>query len=232
MLIGLGFIMPSAIAALWNDALGGFLYGAVISKIFLWHMTWCINSLAHWIGEQEYSIELTARGNLPLALITFGEGYHNFHHQFPSDYRNGIRWYHWDPTKWLIRLAQALSLAHYLKISDEGDIMKSMIVAAEDKVRLLRREINWEGCPSEWPAAHPLLTKIQVEEGVASGKYWIIIDGLVYDLTSYRWTHPGGEKVLKAYAGRDATDAFRGGLNNHTQAARIKSESFIVGRLV
>ena len=43
-----------------------------------------------------------ARDNAVLALVTFGEGYHNFHHIFAHDYRNGVRWWQWDPTKWLI----------------------------------------------------------------------------------------------------------------------------------
>ena len=74
-----------------------------------------INSLAHYIGEQYYTTEVSARGNFILALFTngiviclsqliSGEGNHNFHHSFPSDFRNGYRKTDWDPTKWIIFL--------------------------------------------------------------------------------------------------------------------------------
>ena len=66
------------------------------------HFTFFINSLAHMWGSRPYTEENTARDNAVLALVTFGEGYHNFHHIFAHDYRNGVRWWQWDPTKWLI----------------------------------------------------------------------------------------------------------------------------------
>ena len=50
------------------------------------------------------------------AFVTIGEGYHNFHHQFPMDYRNAIKWYQYDPTKWFIWTMQKLGLASQLKV--------------------------------------------------------------------------------------------------------------------
>jgi stearoyl-CoA desaturase (delta-9 desaturase) len=50
-----------------------------------------------------------------IALFTYGEGYHNFHHTFQWDYRNGIFWYQYDPTKWLIKALSWCSLATDLK---------------------------------------------------------------------------------------------------------------------
>jgi stearoyl-CoA desaturase (delta-9 desaturase) len=50
-----------------------------------------------------------------MALFSYGEGYHNYHHYFPSDYRNGIRWYHFDPTKWLIKSLALIGLVRDLK---------------------------------------------------------------------------------------------------------------------
>ncbi|HWC64736.1 MAG TPA: acyl-CoA desaturase, partial [Thermoanaerobaculia bacterium] len=55
------------------------------------------------------------RDNWMLALVTFGEGYHSFHHRFPADFRNGVRWYHWDPAKWMIRGLKAVGLASDLR---------------------------------------------------------------------------------------------------------------------
>jgi stearoyl-CoA desaturase (delta-9 desaturase) len=52
--------------------------------------------------------------------VTIGEGYHNFHHQFPMDYRNAIRWYQYDPTKWFIWVMQSVGLASHLKVRTLG----------------------------------------------------------------------------------------------------------------
>ena len=56
-----------------------------------------------------------------------GEGYHNFHHKFQFDYRNGIRWYHWDPTKWTIQLAALTGLAKKLKTVQFSEILKARL---------------------------------------------------------------------------------------------------------
>ncbi|CAG8520038.1 12762_t:CDS:2, partial [Racocetra fulgida] len=65
-----GIILPTCIAATWGDALGGFLYAGLVCRILVWHATFCINSFAHWAGDQLYSNEISARGNLLLAIMT------------------------------------------------------------------------------------------------------------------------------------------------------------------
>lgn len=74
----LGFILPSAVAWWWwDEALGGLLYAGHVAKLCTWHATFCINSFAHWLGSQDYSLQFTARGNLLLAILTNGEGKQN-----------------------------------------------------------------------------------------------------------------------------------------------------------
>jgi stearoyl-CoA desaturase (delta-9 desaturase) len=92
-----------------------FLLAGLLRLVVNHHFTWFINSLAHMWGSQPYTDENTARDNPFLALLTYGEGYHNFHHIFQNDYRNGIKWWHWDPTKWLIAMLSGLRLASGLK---------------------------------------------------------------------------------------------------------------------
>ena len=70
--------------------------------------------MCHTLGKRHYSKQLSARDNWFSALLTFGEGYHNYHHQFPRDYRNGVRLYQFDPSKWLISLLAKLKLASHL----------------------------------------------------------------------------------------------------------------------
>ncbi|MBC7984347.1 MAG: fatty acid desaturase [Candidatus Obscuribacterales bacterium] len=85
-----------------GDVWGVFWLAGMARLVLSHHVTWFINSLAHAWGSRPYTDKNTARDNGILALITYGEGYHNFHHLYASDYRNGVRWWHYDPTKWLI----------------------------------------------------------------------------------------------------------------------------------
>jgi stearoyl-CoA desaturase (delta-9 desaturase) len=78
-------------------------------------MTALINSACHMFGIQPYETENSARDSWWLAFFSNGEGYHNFHHRFPSDYRNGHRWFHWDPTKWAIKSMSFVGLTRNLK---------------------------------------------------------------------------------------------------------------------
>lgn len=98
----LGIVLPTLIGASYGDTMGGFIWGGIVSTVFIWHFTFFINSLAHYVGEQAYSEDLSARGNFILAVFTGGEANHNYHHAFPKDYRNGPRTFDWDPTKWII----------------------------------------------------------------------------------------------------------------------------------
>lgn len=113
--ITVGFVLPTLIASLWGDALGGFILAGVTKLVFTSHSTFLINSLTHKLGKQPYSNKHSSRDNWFTAILTFGEGYHNFHHEFPIDYRNGIRFYQWDPTKWFIRSLSYIGLTKNLK---------------------------------------------------------------------------------------------------------------------
>lgn len=113
--ITMGLILPTAIAALWGDALGGFIVAGALRIAASHHGTFCINSLCHLVGKRTYSNDESARDNWMTAFLTFGEGYHNYHHKFPADYRNGVRFYQFDPTKWIIRSLAFVGLAKDLR---------------------------------------------------------------------------------------------------------------------
>jgi len=113
--LGMNFGLPLLIGWACGDIVGVFLLGGVLRLVVSHHLTFCINSLAHIVGIQPYTDENTARDNAVVALLTFGEGYHNFHHMFAHDYRNGVRWWQWDPSKWFICAMQWIGLATGLK---------------------------------------------------------------------------------------------------------------------
>lgn len=109
------FGIPIALGLLYGDLIGFVLVVGALRLVLSHHTTFFINSLAHIWGSQPYTSKNTARDNGILAFFTFGEGYHNFHHIFEHDYRNGIRWWQFDPTKWLIRGSASIGLASNLK---------------------------------------------------------------------------------------------------------------------
>lgn len=100
--VGVGAVVPLLLGFLWGDPIGAMLICASLRLVVQWHATFSINSFTHLIGKQPFSTENSARDSFIAALITLGEGYHNYHHRFQTDYRNGIRWYHFDPTKWFV----------------------------------------------------------------------------------------------------------------------------------
>jgi stearoyl-CoA desaturase (delta-9 desaturase) len=113
--IFVGALLPAAIGSLWGDALGAVLVAGWLRLVLQWHATFSVNSLAHSIGRRPYSLLTSARDSVWVAFVTLGEGYHNFHHRFPVDYRNGIRWYHFDHTKWWVWGASRIGLAGNLR---------------------------------------------------------------------------------------------------------------------
>lgn len=142
-----GFLMLSTnllaflvVGWLLDDYLGAFFLACWTRLFALHHFTWFINSLAHTWGDKPFCQEQSAVNNYVIALLTFGEGYHNFHHTFANDYRNGIRWYHFDPTKWLIWSLNKCGLATGLKKMDAYTIKKRMVM--QRKQLLLERLCN------------------------------------------------------------------------------------------
>lgn len=109
------FGIPLAIGYVSGDVWGVFLLAGLLRLVISHHFTFFINSWAHISGSQPYTDQNTARDNPVMALFTWGEGYHNFHHIFQYDYRNGVKWWHYDPTKWLIYGMSKLGLARKLR---------------------------------------------------------------------------------------------------------------------
>lgn len=125
---------------LFQDYLGAFVFTILVRMFFLHHFTWFINSLAHVWGAQTFSKELSAVDNYLIALLTFGEGYHNYHHTFAQDYRNGIRWFHFDPTKWLIWILYKCGLARQLRKVQKYQIEEKILL---ERKRILLEKTNF-----------------------------------------------------------------------------------------
>ena len=142
--------LPCVLGLFHGDILGCLLLGGVLRLVLSQHCTYLINSAAHIWGQQPYSSASTARDNPFLALLTYGEGYHNYHHTLQWDYRNGNKWWHYDPTKWLIRFLSILGITKELKTCNaariEATVLKTQYLRAAYKCKLLKVSEAWQNC--------------------------------------------------------------------------------------
>lgn len=139
--------LPVVFGLIHGDVIAALLLVGLLRLVLSQHVTYLINSLAHMWGRQPYSDSSSARDNSFLALFTYGEGYHNYHHTFQWDYRNGIRWWHYDPTKWMIRILSLLGLTKNLKRCSPAQIEKARLQrqyqTATQRCELLNVPENW-----------------------------------------------------------------------------------------
>ena len=124
---------------LFDDYWGAFVLLLLTRMFLIHHCTWFINSLAHMWGSKPFSTEHSAVNNWIIAVLTMGEGYHNYHHTFQVDYRNGVRWYQYDITKSVIWSASKLGLATNLKKVSPSAIRKRLLL--EDR-KLMYHKID------------------------------------------------------------------------------------------
>jgi stearoyl-CoA desaturase (delta-9 desaturase) len=107
--------IPIALGLWVGDVWGMLIFAGLLRVVLLHHATFFINSLAHMWGRQPWSRAHSSRDNWFLSLFTFGEGYHNYHHTFETDYRNGPRWWNFDPAKWTIWSLDRVGMVSDLK---------------------------------------------------------------------------------------------------------------------
>ena len=110
-----GEILARMAPGLGTDGLQLLVWGFCISTFVLYHATFTTNSLAHRFGRRRYATLDDSRNNPWLALLTFGEGWHNNHHHFPGAARQGFYWWEFDLTYYGLRLLAALGIIWDLK---------------------------------------------------------------------------------------------------------------------
>jgi stearoyl-CoA desaturase (delta-9 desaturase) len=119
-----GLALPFLIGFLhggWLSGVGCFMLAGVGRTFAVLNSTFCINSVCHLWGSQPHSQADSSRDSWFVSLLTFGEGYHNYHHTYQSDYRNGPRWYNFDPSKWLIYTLSLFGLAWSLRTASAAE---------------------------------------------------------------------------------------------------------------
>ncbi|WWD00652.1 hypothetical protein V866_007587 [Kwoniella sp. B9012] len=227
LIFTMGFIVPTVVAGLgWGDWWGGFYFAGAARLVFVHHSTFCVNSLAHWLGEQPFDNKHTPRDHFITALCTVGEGYHNFHHQFPMDFRNAIKWYQYDPTKWFIWTMSQFKLASHLKRFPDNEIKKGQYT-------MKLQELQEQADKLQWPKSSNELPVISWDDFKAESKEraLLAVHGFIHDCSSFIEDHPGGAHLIKRAIGTDATTAFFGGVYDHSNAAHNMLAMMRVGIL-
>jgi len=112
--------VPMIVLAVLLYAAGGLplvLWGICLRVVFGLHMTWLVNSVTHMWGGRRFATHDDSRNNWWVALLTFGEGWHNNHHAHPTSARHGLAWYEFDPSWIQIRILKFLRIARSIRVA-------------------------------------------------------------------------------------------------------------------
>ena len=212
----MGYLFPMIVAGLgWGDWRGGFFYAGVCRLVFVHHATFCVNSLAHYLGDQPFDDRHSPRDHVLTAFVTLGEGYHNMHHEFPSDFRNALKWYQYDPSKWLIMFCYYFGLASKLQRFPQNEIEKGRLQQRQKKLDRERTKLDW-GIPVQ---SLPVIEFEEFQAECEKGRSLILVAGIAHDVSAFIKHHPGGEALIRSGIKKDMTAAFNGGVYDHSNAA-------------
>ena len=113
--------------------LEGFLWGFVVSTVFLWHGTFSVNSLVHVWGTQPYQAGDNSRNNWVAAIFAMGDGWHNNHHYYPISVRHGFQKWEFDFSYYILCLLERLGIVWDLKRPDPSRIARDLVAGAQAK---------------------------------------------------------------------------------------------------
>jgi len=132
---------------MFNAIQGGFVYAGLVRTLVFLQLHFLVWALGHTYGHQPYSDSHTGKNNTWLSIISLGEGYLNFHREFPSDYRMGPFYYHVDATKWFLRLLSVLGLASGFQKTPYNQILRVRIQKQEEELDELRSKLEFGPAP-------------------------------------------------------------------------------------
>ena len=104
----------------WRTGVSWLLWGLAVRMVYVFHVTWLINSATHIWGYRNYETTDNSRNLWWVALLAFGEGWHNNHHAFQRMAKHGHKWWEIDTTYWVILLMERLGLAWNVVKTPQG----------------------------------------------------------------------------------------------------------------
>ncbi|MHB8633686.1 MAG: acyl-CoA desaturase [Thermoplasmatota archaeon] len=121
----LGMVLPGLLGwwlkGGWLGFWDGILWGGLVRVFWGHHVTWSVNSVAHLWGTRPFATTDRARNNALVALFSWGEGWHNNHHAFPRAAYMGLRWWQFDPGKWMIRALRLVGQVQSVRIPTRAE---------------------------------------------------------------------------------------------------------------
>src|SRR6185369_6680080 len=117
------YYLPIIISAAILFAIGGWtmvVWGVAARVVLGWHTTWFVNSLSHIYGKRPHQTDDDSTNNWFVAILTFGEGWHNNHHAFPTSARHGLQWYQFDMNWITIRIFERFGWAKQVRVIDSA----------------------------------------------------------------------------------------------------------------
>ncbi len=184
IMFAMGLGVPILIALTHAAIVGRPLVAGLVSGLFvsgllrvsvILQCTFFINSLCHYVGRQPFNSGDSSRDSGLVAFLTFGEGYHNFHHTFQTDYRNGYRGWHFDPGKWIIWSLSKIGWARHLRRTPPETIELARLREVRRRLELGRRagvEALWarlEGLEQKVDSLHIELRTAMQNARVSTG---------------------------------------------------------------
>lgn len=132
-------IIGGLITGTWMGALTGFLWGGLIRQLALHHTTWSVNSICHIWGSRPFQSTDQSRNNALFGVLTFGEGWHNNHHAFPTSARHGLKWWQLDISWMFIYALKSVGLVWNVRLVPQRALElrqnKRIDVASEESNR-------------------------------------------------------------------------------------------------
>lgn len=196
LFMNIGF--PALIGSFFGDAWGFLMVAGLLRLVVNHHFTFFINSLAHMWGRRPYTTENSARDNDLIAFFTYGEGYHNYHHLFSWDYRNGVRWWHLDLTKWWIALCSWFGQARNLRRVPEFKIRRAMI---ERQIQRVQEGLRDQPLTGRLAILQKLLEH-EMEQLRVTVNEWTHLQGEKFEAAKKkavdRWEHSEARRKLRA----------------------------------
>jgi fatty-acid desaturase len=125
--------VPAIIVAILLFLIGGWgllAWGVGVRTVLSWHISWAVNSIGHSFGPQRFNTNEDSRNNWVLGILTFGDGWHNNHHAFPTSARHGFAWYELDLNFLQIKLLEKIGFAKKIIVPTQTAIERKL---ASDK---------------------------------------------------------------------------------------------------
>jgi stearoyl-CoA desaturase (Delta-9 desaturase) len=129
--LGIPFAIAYAVGGTWEAGVEGLVWGGLIRIAAYQHATFSVNSICHMFGRQDYRSRDEARNNWVVAVLVFGEGWHNNHHAFPVSARHGLTRRQIDLSWLVIRTLERLRLVWNVKVPDAAQLERRRVQPAD-----------------------------------------------------------------------------------------------------